>query len=81
MILTEADKAQAKTLGLTQEEMRFAKAAHVAPERYAFHKRELQAGRNAENAQMEAFGAAITDHLRYAVRRPDEVGLPPEDGG
>ena len=70
-----------KALGLTLDELRFAKATHIPAERYAFHKRELQAGRNAENAQMEAFGAAITDHLRYAVRRPDEVGLPPEDGG
>jgi len=48
VILTEADKAQAKELGLTQEELRFAKAAHVAPERYAFHKAAIQAGRDAE---------------------------------
>ena len=54
MILTEADKAQAKELGLTQEELRFAKAAHVAPERYAFHKAAIQAGRDAESAAWTA---------------------------
>ena len=80
MILTDDDKAQAKELGLTQEELRFAKAAHVAPERYAYHKAAIQAGRDAEDAIMEEFAAAVTDQLQYAVRRPGE-GPPPEEGG
>jgi hypothetical protein len=71
VILTDADKAQAKELGLTHEEMRIAKATRIPPERYAFHKRELQAGRDADQAKMEEFAAAVTDQLQYAVRRPD----------
>ena len=79
-MLTDDDKAQAKTLGLTQEEMRFAKAVHVAPERYAFHKAAIQAGRDAENALMEEFTEAVTEGLSTAYRPPGRAGLPPEEG-
>ena len=71
MILTDADKAEAKALGLTQEEMRFALAAHVVPERYAFRKAAIQHDREAYVSQVEELGAALTDHLRHAVVRPD----------
>lgn len=80
MILTEADKAQAAELGLSHEEMRFAKATHVAPSRYAFHKRELQAGRDADDALMEDFTDAVTEGLEHAYRPPGRAGLPPEEG-
>ena len=81
MRLTDEDKAQAKTLGLTLDELRFAKACHIAPERYAHHKVEIEAGRDAEDAIMEEFAAAVTDQLQYAIRRPGATGLPTEDGG
>lgn len=80
MILTEADKAQAKELGLTQEEMRFAKATHVAPERYAYHKAAIQAGRDAENALMSDFAETVSEGLETAYRPPGRAGLPPEEG-
>ena len=81
MILTEADKAQAKTLGLTLDELRFAKATHIPAERYAFHKRAIQAGRDAESALMEEFTEAATEGLTTAYHRPGEVGIPLEEGG
>jgi len=77
VILTDDDKAQAKELGLTQEELRFAKAAHVAPERYAYHKAAIQAGRDAESALMEEFTEAATEGLSTAYHRPGEEE-PPE---
>jgi len=80
VILSDDQKQQAKDLGLTVTEARFAIATRIPLDRYASHKRELQAGRDAEKTQMEAFGAAMTDQLRYAVRRPGE-GPPPEEGG
>jgi hypothetical protein len=81
ILLTEEDKTTAKTLGLTLEEMRIAKAVRIPPERYAYHKAAIQAGRDADQAKMEEFAAAVTDQLQYAVQRPGGVGLPPEDGG
>jgi len=77
VILTDDDKAQAKELGLTQEELRFAKAAHVAPERYAFHKAAIQAGRDAENALMSDFAEAVGEGLETAYRGGRGAGLPP----
>ena len=61
--------------------MRFAKATHIPAERYAFHKRAIQAGRDAESALMEEFTEAATEGLSTAYHRPGEVGLPPEEGG
>ena len=81
MILTDEDKATAKALGLTLDELRFAKATHIPAERYAFHKRAIQAGRDAESALMEEFTEAATEGLSTAYRRPGEVGLPPKEGG
>ena len=76
MPLTDADKVVAKELGLTLDEMRMAKATHIAPSRYAHHKRELQAGRDAENAMMEELASAVTERLP-PERRPGAVP-PPE---
>lgn len=61
MILTDADKALAKELGLTLEEMRIAKAVRISPERYAFRKAEIQAGRGAKQAHDEQFGTAMVE--------------------
>jgi hypothetical protein len=66
MILTDVDKAQAKELGLTLDELRFAKATHIAPERYAHHKAAIQAGRDADTALAEEVAAAMTDRLPHA---------------
>ena len=79
MRLSDDQKQQAKDLGLTVTEARFAIATRIPLDRYAFHKRELQAGRDAENAQMEDFAAAVTDQLQYAVRRPGAAELPPAE--
>jgi len=48
----------------------------IAPETCAARKREMQAERDAWDAKVEAMGAAMTGHLRYAVRRPDGEELP-----
>lgn len=80
MILTDEDKAQAKALGLTLEEVRIAKATRIPLERYAFHKGELQAGRDAEDALMSRFTDAVTEGLTHAYRPPGWAGLPPEEG-
>ena len=61
--------------------MRFAKATHIPAERYAFHKRAIQAAGDAESALMEEFTEAATEGLTTAYHRPGEVGLPPEEGG
>jgi hypothetical protein len=76
--LTEEQKQEADRLLLTYTEYTVALKTHIQPETYAKHKREMQADRDAWDAKMETMGAALTDHLRYAVRR---VELPPEDGG
>ena len=79
MPLTDEDKAQAKELGLTHEEMRFAKATHIAPSRYAFHKRELQAGRDADDAMMQRFSDGAAEGLEHAYRGGRGVALPPAE--
>lgn len=66
MILTEAEKAQATELGLSQQEMRLAKATRIAPERYAEVKAEIEAEQEALQAQLTAFGDAILERARYA---------------
>jgi hypothetical protein len=77
--LTDEDKAAGKELGLTLDEMRMAKATHIAPERYAFHKRELQAGRDADDAMMQRFSDAAGEGLEHAYRGGRGVALPPLD--
>lgn len=47
----------------------------IAPETCAARKREMQAERDAWDAKVEAVGAAVTEHLKYAVRRPDAEEL------
>ncbi|HEY5387452.1 MAG TPA: hypothetical protein VIL79_06065 [Thermoleophilia bacterium] len=79
MILTDEDKVQAKELGLTQEEVRIAKATRIPLERYAFHKRELQAGRAADDAMMQRFSDAAGEGLETAYRGGRGVVLPPLD--
>jgi hypothetical protein len=82
VILTDADKALAKELGLTLEDFRLARACHIAPAVWAERMREIAEEREAGRVQEEAVGAALTDHLKYAVRRPDAAagGPSPEDG-
>jgi hypothetical protein len=77
--LTDEDKALAKTLGLTLEEVRIAKATRIPLERYAFHKRELQAGRDADDAMMERFSGAVGEGLEHAYRGGRGVALPPAE--
>lgn len=63
--------AEADRLRLTYTEMTVALRTHVEPERYALRKREYEAERDAWDAKMEAMGAALTDRLPRAVRRPE----------
>lgn len=77
MPLTDDDKAQAKALGLTHDEVRIAKATRIPLERYAFHKRELQAGRDADDAMMQRFSDAAGEGLETAYRGGRGAELPP----
>lgn len=79
MILTDDQKEQAKALGLIFTELSVALRTRIAPETYAKHKQEMQAERDAWDAKMEDFAAAVTESLRHAVRRPGGVGLSPEE--
>src|SRR5450756_2124991 len=72
--LTDEDKTQAKELGLTHEEARIAMAVRIPLARYAFHKHELQAGRDAETAMMEDFSDAAGEGLEHAYRGGRGVG-------
>ena len=65
-MLTDDQKAEAKTLGLTQQEARFSLATRIPLTRYAKAKAELAAGRDAENALMEGLAAAVTNSLPHA---------------
>jgi|GEM_PF-6306863 len=76
-MLTDEDKALAKELGLTHEEVRIAKAVRIPLDRYAFHKRELQAGRDADDAMMQRFSDAAGAGLEHAYRGGRGVALPP----
>jgi len=77
--LTDDDKAQAKALGLTHDEVRIAKAVRIPLERYAFHKRELQSGRDADDAMMQRFSDAAGEGLEHAYRGGRGAALPPLD--
>jgi hypothetical protein len=80
MILTDANKAQAKALGLTFTEMHVALTTHVAPETYAKHKAEMQAERDAWDAKMDEFAGVAAERLEHARGLPHRgVGLPPID--
>lgn len=77
MRLSEEQTQQAKDLGLTVAEARFAIATCIPLDRYAFHKRELQAGRDAEDAMMQRFSDAAGAGLEHAYRGGRGVALPP----
>lgn len=81
MILTDDQKQQAKDLGLTVTEARFAIATRIPLDRYAFHKRELQAGRDAWEAKLEGTNAAMMTRASYFApyTRGDGAGLASDD--
>ena len=79
MALTDADKAEAKALGLSPDEARIARATRIPFERYAFHKAAIQRGRDADAAMLDQFGAALTDHLKHAVHGRGQPLPPVED--
>ncbi len=79
MPLTDEDKELAVALGLTFTEMHVALATRIAPAQYALRKRELAAEQDRWDAKMEQFGAALSDHLRYAVHGRGEPLPPVED--
>jgi hypothetical protein len=77
MILTDEEKEQAKTLGLTYTELTVALRTHIAPETYARHKADLLRERAAWDAKMEELASAVTERLP-PERRPGAVVSPPE---
>ena len=79
MPLTDEDKAAGKALGLTLEEVRIAKAVRIPLERYAYHKAELQAGRDADDAAMQRFSDAAGEGLEHAYRGGRGAQLPPAE--
>jgi hypothetical protein len=84
-MLTDADKEIAKELGLTHAEMRIAKATRIPPERYAYHKAEIEAGRVAGQERGKALSDVMLERAgRWPEgrgRRPFPKDPPPEDGG
>jgi len=77
--LTEAERLRADELGLTASEFRIAKSTRIDPITYARRKLEIAAERSAESAMLDQFGAALTDHLQFAVRGRGEPLPPVED--
>lgn len=80
-MLTEEQKVTATELGLTFTEMSVAFRTGIAPETYAKHKRDMQADRDAWDAKMEEFAAAVTDRLTSSVQWPREKAQSPEEVG
>jgi hypothetical protein len=89
MMLTDAQKQQAKELGLTQEEARFSLATGISLVRYATVKAETQAERDAWDAKLEGMNTAMLERARYFAPYgrgerpwPEETDeSPSEDGG
>ena len=54
MILTNVQQKQAEELGLTSQEMMVALKTGILPEKYAAHKKELSADRDAWDGRMAA---------------------------
>ena len=79
-MLTDDQKQQAKTLGLSQQEARFSLATRIPLTRYAEIKAEIADGREAENnALMEKFTEGLGEGLSTAPRPPGRAGLPPPE--
>jgi hypothetical protein len=66
VILTDEQKELAKELGLTFTEMHVALSTRIAPERYAQHKRELQAQRDEWEAKMTGMSDDLLERVKYA---------------
>ena len=78
-MLTDDQKEQAKTLGLSQQEARFSLATHIPLTRYAEIKAQIAAGHEAENALMSDFADAVGEGLETAYRGGRGAELPPLD--
>lgn len=64
MKLTDEQMRQADLLLLTYTEMSVALRTNIAPETYARHKQEMQAERDAWDAQLEGAGDAMLKRAR-----------------
>jgi predicted Zn-dependent protease len=75
MTLTDQQKEHADLLLLTHTEYSVALQTNIAPERYARQKYEIQAKREAKEAQDDALGAAMLERAQYQPQgrgqRPD----------
>ena len=78
MLLTDEQKSQAKTLGLTYTEMTVALRTRIPPETYAHRKQELLVERDAWEAKLSGMSDAM---LERAVHfRPTNSGECPDSG-
>ena len=81
MILTDAMRKEAKSLGLTEQEAQWALATRVSLKRWAAAKAEIFAEEDARWEQERQLGASLSKYAEHAiVRRPDAntTGLDPE---
>lgn len=86
MLLTDAEKAEAKRLGLTQREASVSLAWRIPLTRYAELKQEIASERAAWEQRLTGMSDAMLERARYMPEgrgeRPWPKESPPdEDGG
>ena len=67
MLLSEEQKAQAKTLGLTFTEITVALRTRIPPETYAANKREIMAERDAWEEKTAAMSDAMLERVSHQL--------------